>query len=334
VDGPGTVSLAYRTRRPVIVEDADSDDRSLQPVSKTLGVKSILVVPLIANGEPIGTILLAETRHVRRFSEEEVARASAVANLISPAIVNAKMFADLRRSYDALSRAQADLVTHERLAALGELSAVIAHEVRNPLAVIYNSLSSLRKLPAPTPDAKVLLDIVDDEATRLNRIVADLLDFVRPYASHPRPTNLEMLVVGAIDGARRSLPTSTAIELEISPAASDLVLDATMIQQALINLIVNAIQATPPDARIEVRARVVDGSDGERPCLSFEVADQGPGIDPANAVHIFRPFFTTKPTGTGLGLAIVHRIAEALGGKVEVKCGEGQGSIFTLTVPI
>jgi signal transduction histidine kinase len=342
VDAPGTVSLVYRTQRPVVIDDAETDERAHREIAKRTGMRSVLVVPLVANGQSIGTILLAETRRHRRFTNEEVARAVAVANLAAPAIVNAKMFTDLRRSYEALSRAQAELVRHERLAALGELSAVIAHEVRNPLAVIFNSLGSLRKLAAPTDDAKILLDIVGEEASRLNRIVADLLDFVRPYSSHPRPTNLENLVIGALDGARRSLPIqNVTIDADIPQTSRELLLDATMVQQALVNLISNAVQATPPGGRVTVRARTVEALETRteeagltsRVDLCFEVTDEGPGIDPADVARIFQPFFTTKPTGTGLGLAIVRRIADALGGRIEAASGMRRGTVFTLTVP-
>lgn len=332
IDSRSIAAHTFRAREPIVVGNVAEDARANPTLIEERGTRSILGVPLVANDEPIGVILLLERRHVRQFSKEEVALAMAVANLVSPAIANAKMFDDLRSSYEALARAQADLVTHERLAALGELSAVIAHEVRNPLAVIFNSLGSLGRLDLPNADAKLLLDIVGEEAARLNRIVADLLDFVRPYSSHPRPAQVEVLVHGAVAGAQRALSNPTAnVETDIALPSSEVVLDGTMIQQALTNLIVNALQATPAGGRVTVRARSDGGS--PRPILRFEVADEGPGVDAQDAARIFQPFFTTKATGTGLGLAVVRRIADALGGTVEVSRGKRRGSVFTLTVP-
>ncbi|HEY8074803.1 MAG TPA: GAF domain-containing protein, partial [Labilithrix sp.] len=327
IESTTLAGLAFRSGEPVVFADAQNDPRSYRELVERVGVRSCFAVPLVSKGTPVGVIILAETRRVRRFSDEEIARVTAVANLVSPAITNAKMFEDLRRSYDALARAQADVVKNERLAALGELSAVIAHEVRNPLAVIYNSLGSLRRLEPQSNDAKMLLDIVGEEAARLNRIVADLLDFVRPYALHPRTTKLEALVTGAIDGARRALESTVPIDVEVTPPAAELVLDATMVQQALINLIVNAMQATPAGGTVHVRAQ------RSREELRFEIRDQGAGIDAAEASRIFEPFFTTKASGTGLGLAVVRRIAEALGGGVEVERGTPRGSVFVLRVP-
>jgi signal transduction histidine kinase len=331
IQADSAAGTAFRTRAPVLLSDARTDPRVWREVADRVGARSVMALPLIARDEPIGSIVLVDTERHRTFTAQEVARATTVANLLAPAIMNAKMFADLRRSYEALARAQADLVTHERLAALGELSAVVAHEVRNPLAVIFNSLGSLRKLAIPTPDAKVLLDIVAEEAARLNRIVSDLLDFAKPYASHPRPALLDAILRGAVEGARRAAPESSVeVHVRRGEGSTDLVVDATMLQQALGNLILNAIQASPAGGSVEVRVELE--ADASR--LRFDVVDQGPGVDAAEVARIFQPFFTTKATGTGLGLAVVRRIADALGGTVRAARGEHGGSIFSLVVPL
>jgi signal transduction histidine kinase len=329
IGSQSTSSLAFTTKEALVIPDAANDPRVLVEKVRNLGVRSIMAVPLIAKGEAIGAILVAETRRRRAFTEEEVARATAVANLVSPAIANARMFADLKQSYEALGRAQEDLVSHERLAALGELSAVIAHEVRNPLAVIFNSLGTLRRIAATSEDARVLLDIVGEEAARLNRIVGNLLDFARPYTAHPRQTSLEAIIRDAIDAARRSLPSSSiSVVTELRLVECEAIVDATMIQQALINLVVNAIQATPAGGTVTVEAR------SDASTLRIAVSDEGPGVPAADAARLFQPFFTTKATGTGLGLAVVRRIMDALGGHVDV-CFDGErGAIFTLVVPL
>ncbi len=327
------VSHAVHANEPVIIEDARSDPRANKMLVGQIGTRSLLAAPLVTRGEAIGAIVLVETRHMRKFTTTEVARVVAVANLVSPAIANAKMYDDLRQSYDALAHAQAELVTHERLAALGEFSAVIAHEVRNPVAIIFNSLGELRRLEPPTEDSAVLLDIVGEEAARLNRIVGDLLDFVRPYAAHPRHVETAAILNGAVDGARRAVgDVKVAIRTELSAAPAELFLDGTMLQQALLNLIVNAIQATPNGKTVTVRARAVVA--GEQMTLCCEVADEGPGIDAAHSARVFQPFFTTKATGTGLGLALVRRLADALCGTVEVSSRPAGGTLFTLTVPL
>jgi signal transduction histidine kinase len=333
LDSSGAVAQSFRTLAPVIVEDAQTDDRTNKALVAQVGTRSLAVVPLVARGEAMGVIALVETRQKRRFTDTEVARAVAVANVVAPAVTNAKMFEDLRRSYEALAKAQADLVKHERLAALGELSAVIAHEVRNPIAVIFNSLSELRRLAPRTSEASLLIGIVGEEASRLNRLVGDLLDFVRPYEVHPRRVRLDGIIKGAVEAARRAAPEPRVeIQTEVCHDGEDLWIDGTMLQQALLNLIVNAIQATPRGKTVTVRAGVVNGA-GTR-ILRCEVADEGVGLDAATRARIFQPFFTTKATGTGLGLALVRRLTDALGGAVVAESRPAGGAQFVLTVPV
>lgn len=330
LDEPSAAKQAFQQRKPVMIEDAKTDPRISRRVADELGTRSILAVPLLSRGAAIGALALVETRERRRFKDSEIARAVAIANLLAPTIANARMFEDLRKSYAALARAQADVVRHERLAALGELSAVIAHEVRNPLAVIFNSLPPLRKSVPAKSQASLLLDIVAEEASHLNHIVSDLLDFARPYAPHPRAVDLPALVRGAAEAALRATANGRIeVRVDVSQAPSEIVIDGTMLEQALINLIVNAVQASPEGGAVTIR--VVEAPWRGVRC---EIADEGPGIDEHALSHLFQPFVTTKPTGTGLGLAIVRRITEALGGNVDVTRGPRRGSVFALTLPV
>ena len=331
LDEPSAAVEAFHSLRPTFIEDASTDRRANKEAVTAYGTRSILSIPLVSRGDPIGAISLVESRRGRKFTQFEMDRAVAVANLVSPAIANAKMFEDLRRSYEALARTQAELVTHERLAALGELSAVMAHEVRNPVAIIFNSLGTLRRLIKPAPEATLLLDIVGQEAERLNRIVGDLLDFAKPYALNPRPEQLGLLVRAAVEAARRAAPDAPArIVTELRCPPVEVILDGAMLQQALINLIVNAVQAMPKGGTVTVHA----SCDPTSSMLRCEVTDEGTGIEPADEMRIFQPFFTTKATGTGLGLAVVRRIADALHGAVEVGRAPTGGAGFTLTVPL
>lgn len=333
LDRPSAVAEAFRTLRPTFIVDARTDERLSKKAVKSFGTRSMLAIPLVSRGDPIGAIALVESRRERKFTQFEVERAVAVANLVSPAIANAKMLEDLRRSYEVLAHTQAELVTHERLAALGELSAVMAHEVRNPVAIIFNSLGALRRLVKPATDATLLLDIVGQEAGRLNRIVGDLLDFAKPYALSPRPEHISAIVHAAVEAARRAAPEALArIETDLRCPPGEVVIDGAMLQQALINLIVNAVQAMPKGGIVTVRASCDGASDASM--LRCEVTDEGAGVAPADEARIFQPFFTKKATGTGLGLAVVKRIADALHGTVAVARAPAGGAVFTLTVPV
>jgi signal transduction histidine kinase len=248
------------------------------------------------------------------------------------AIDNARLFDDLKRSYHELSRAQQELVRRERLAALGELSAVIAHEVRNPLGVIFNSLATLRRLLPQQDDARMLLGIVGEEAERLNRMVGDLLDFARPHEPQLYPEHLSEVVQGALAAAERALiGTRPQLVADVPADLPPWPIDAQMIRQAVLNLVVNAIQAMPRGGRITIRARLE--SRAAASFMRLEVEDDGPGIAPELTDKVFQPFFTTRAAGTGLGLAVVKRIADAHGAELSLRSEDGRGSCFTLLLP-
>lgn len=234
----------------------------------------------------------------------------------------ARSFVDNAR---ALEEAQEELVRRELLAALGEMSAVVAHEVRNPVAIIFNAVGQLRKAPAQREE---LLSIVEDEAERLKRMVSDLLEFARPANVVLAETALAPVVESAIAAVRGSVdaaPVEVEVDLDGCPERVDC--DERLIRQALINLMTNAVQASTKAGRVKVSAR----AQGDR--VSIVVADNGVGIPDALEAKIFTPFFTTRPTGTGLGLPVVQRIAEAHGGALAYRPTPGGGATFELSLP-
>jgi signal transduction histidine kinase len=205
--------------------------------------------------------------------------------------------------------------------------------VRNPLGVIFNSLGSLRRLLKPSGDVALLLDIVGEEADRLNRMVADLLDYSRPMQPTLQPVTLEPLLREALDGARRQLGLlSDSAEARLAvPEDLSVRGDSRLLRQALVNLFLNSYQAMPRGGQIGVRAQ--RGELAGKPVAEVILTDSGPGIPAEVGPRVFLPFFTTKATGTGLGLAVVKRIVESHGGTIEV----GQppsGAEFRLRLPL
>jgi signal transduction histidine kinase len=309
-----------------VVEDALADPRVHGRVLAPPGARGLLGLPLVVRDSAIGSVAIVDPRGPRRFTPAEVERAAGIANQLAVAAENARLYEDLRRSYDELERAQRRLIQGERLAALGEMSAVVAHEVRNPLGVIFNSLGSLRRLLRPSGDAKLLLDIVGEEADRLNRIVGDLLDFARPSKPDLRLERLERVVEEAVKAALVQRP-AIAVAREIDPAVPPVRMDARLVRQAILNVAVNAAQAMPRGGRLTVRIR----RSGD--AVVLEIEDTGVGIPEEVRGRIFEPFFTTKASGTGLGLAVVKRIVEGLGGTVEVRSAPGAGARVALSFP-
>jgi signal transduction histidine kinase len=321
-------ALVFERREPVLVDDALTDPRVSPERRASSGARAYLALPLVVRDRTIGSAVIVETRRARRFTPAEGERGAAIANQLAVAAENARLYEDLRRSYAQLARAQEQLLAGERLAALGELSAIVAHEVRNPLGVIYNSLGSLRRLVRPSGDAKMLFDIVGEEAERLNRIVGDLLDFARP--SHPelRPELLGRVVEDAVAAAVAQTAAGIELDRELDPALPAVVIDARLVRQAVLNVAVNAVQAMPRGGRITIRTR------REGDAALVEIEDTGSGIADEVTARIFEPFFTTKASGTGLGLAVVKRIVEGHGGAVSVRSVAGAGTVFALRFPL
>lgn len=225
-----------------------------------------------------------------------------------------------------LRTAQEELVQKARLAALGEMSAVVAHEVRNPVAIIFNAVATLRKSKeAPEP----LYDIVQEEAERLKRMVTDLLEFAHPQNLVIVEAEVYPIVDGALEAVRLAMKdVAWSVEVNLPEGLPRVACDERLLRQALINLISNALQAPDRHGAVEVVAKV------EAQSLALCVVDHGRGVSEDVASRIFVPFFTTRPTGTGLGLPVVRRIAEAHGGEVRLVPTPGGGATFEMWLPL
>jgi signal transduction histidine kinase len=231
----------------------------------------------------------------------------------------------------ALERASVALAERESLAALGQLAAVVAHEVRNPVAIIFNALATLQR-PWRSEEDTTLLRIVGEEAERLKQLVARLLDAVRPFELQYSRRAAGELVRGAISQVTSSAGVSSShVELVAVPA-DELECDEVLLVQAISNLVQNALVA--PGRRSPVRVLASVEPSGRPEVLRIEIADDGEGVPPGSRVRLFTPFFTTRATGTGLGLALVKRIAEAHGGTITYEPGEVRGASFVLRVPL
>lgn len=240
---------------------------------------------------------------------------------------------ELARSYDHLRAAQEELVKTEQLATIGELSAVIAHEVRNPLAIIKNAVGGLRRKELGREDAETLLGILDEETDRLNRLVNDLLAYARPIAPEPGLVDVRNLVMHAVElaaGGSRDI-SQIELELDLEREVDPVEGDEALLRHALINIVDNALQAMPMGGTLSITCRntTVDG----RPSVAVDFHDTGEGMDTLVRSKARDPFFTTRQTGTGLGLAIVDRVARVHGGRVEIESRHGQGSTVSFVVP-
>ncbi len=298
------------------------DSNLLDAAPETAGVTSGVLAPLFVRDEPWGMVAVYSTDLTREDSEAVALFATHVGSAL-----------EVAESLEELSCVQKELVKRERLAALGELAAVVAHEVRNPLGVLFNSIGSLRSIVdagAPASrlaDAGTLLDIAAEEADRLKRIVSDLLQFARPFKPELTARPVEELIAEVV--AETSHDPRVRVVLE--PDLPLVEMDRRHMRQALLNLVLNALQALRPGGRVTVTAIAESGRDQEFVCIA--VADDGPGIPADLRATIFEPFFTTKASGTGLGLAIVKRIVDAHDGAISFESGD-RGSTFFIRIPV
>ncbi len=216
----------------------------------------------------------------------------------------------------------------EHLATLGELATGLAHEIRNPLAGIAGVIEIVgRDLPPTSPALEVVQD-VKEEIRQINHILSDLLDCARPRAPEVRLSDLNLTAEHSVMVARQqALSKPIHLEMEKSPQPLPVRHDSDQIHQVLLNLLLNALQAT--DGKGSIRISVSPA--GQFAAIS--VSDTGRGIAPEHLPNIFRPFYTTKGNGTGLGLSLARRIVEDHRGHIEVESALGQGTKFTVFLP-
>ncbi len=237
---------------------------------------------------------------------------------------------ELRKSHSDLEQVQLELSSKKQLAAVGELAAAIAHEVRNPLAIIVNAVAGLRRTALQEQDRHTLLGIVDEETARLNRLVTDLLRFARPVSIRRSTVALAELVRRA--EVSRGQEHRFEITIPDDPTLRTVQADANLLRLVFDNLVANACQAMPEGGI--VRIEVGEGWLNDERCVKIEVIDQGNGMDEMVLSRAVDPFFTTRPSGTGLGLPIVHRIVAAHGGKLQMDSELHRGTTVRLLLPI
>lgn len=266
---------------------------------------------------------------IARFNDELQARvAEATAELD-------RRYQEVQRLNELLFRTQRSLSHAERLALSGRIMAEVAHEVGTPLHSIAGHLELLRRdLPAEvlSEDLARRLAIIESQLTRVTEIIAQLLDLTRRSPRKPGPVDLNRLIRDTVDLLRPNLATAgLSFKAALAPDLPIVQGDADQLQQVVLNLVTNAMDATPAGGCVEVATRPLPG---ERAVL-VAVSDTGRGISPANSKLIFEPFFSMKDSGrgTGLGLFISDQIVRDHGGRIEVESEEGRGSLFRVLLP-
>jgi len=240
---------------------------------------------------------------------------------------------ELESKIGQLEETQTQLIQSEKLASLGQVATGVAHGLRNPLASIRASAQLLVRHPG-SPAAPEHLGALIAEVDRLDRRITHLLDFARPTSLHRTPEEVSTLVDGVLPAfTERARSQHVAVELSIPAALPAVLVDSLRTEQAMVEIISNALDAMPEGGTISITARTANG-DGRTLGVVVEVMDTGPGIPPSIQPSVGQPFFSTRPEGTGLGVATARRFVEQGGGRLDFASAPPGGTVVSLWLPV
>ena len=323
----GVISLEGLEREIAARRTVSTEEReSLQLMLRTLEQMNGSVA-LGFNGEDqlLGGLVLRDERLREAYSSDEIELFRGVATTIGVTLQNSQVYERMKE--------------RDRLAALGQMAAGLAHEIRNPLGSIKGAAQLLQPASGPAPDnnTREFLDIIVEEVNRLNKIVSQFLDYARPYRGEQRPLEVNEVVRKTLQLlAKEQGQHEVEIVTNFAEGLPPVRADAEQMLQVFLNLSLNAVQAMPQGGRllISTSLRRATRRGAAAAFLEVRFRDTGVGIPPGDQRNLFIPFFTTKEKGTGLGLPISQRIIENHGGTIEVRSQPGEGATFTVLLPI
>lgn len=273
---------------------------------------------------------ISEKEMVCEFAEDKIVPVSVSASKIineEGQFVGQVM---ILRDLGEVRRLQHEIRRKEKLAAIGGLAAGVAHEIRNPLSSIKGIASYFKSKFDENSDDKEAAGVMIQEVDRLNRVISELLEFARPTQLKLKSTDVNDLLEHSVRLIQQEAATKgITIKLNLSQQRLAAEIDSDRFSQCLLNLYLNALQAMDNGGRLTIENSITEES-----LIKIEIKDTGPGIKSEDLNKIFNPYFTTKTKGTGLGLAIVHKIIEAHRGDIKIRSVSGQGTAFTIVIPI
>jgi signal transduction histidine kinase len=312
-------------REEILLEEDDVDALALAKVLTER--KAEVCVPFSAQERLVGILFLGRKRNREAFSLEDVHLLATLGTEIAVALENARLYEELRNSQIMLART-------DRLAAVGTLAAGIAHEIRNPLVAVQTFVQLLPEQIDDPEFRTTFLELTNSELARVSTLINDLMAFARPSPTALDEASINELaeqIVRLLAGQAKKLDVTLTARL--APNVPPFIADQGQIKQVFLNLILNALQATPPGGTVTMTTAVQRDAGGQDFCI-IEVQDTGAGIPPHQKEQIFDPFFTTKNSGMGLGLFITHKIIEEHGGTITVESEVGQGTCFQIRLPV
>jgi signal transduction histidine kinase/putative methionine-R-sulfoxide reductase with GAF domain len=335
------VARSIFEKQPFIIPDASKDPRVNPIIKEKFNLHSLVAIPLLVKEKALGAIAADFIDPNKNITKEALESVMAFAQQAGLAIHNAFMYQELKtfsqqmeekiqKTTADLKKTEAQLIRSEKLAALGQLAAGIAHEIRNPLTSINILIHSMTKNLPSGDSHKEDLKVIEEEIHRMNEILDQFLQFAKPATPLLEKADVFSIFEETLQLLRPHIEKQLiVVEKEFQPLPI-ILMDREQMKQVFLNLLLNAIQAMPGGGHLTLRGR--NSEDGQ--WIHISIQDSGIGISSENMNKLFDPFYSTKEGGIGLGLSITHRIIDQHHGKIEVESAPGKGTLFTIWLPI
>jgi PAS domain S-box-containing protein len=338
--GQGLIGHVVATGREIIFSSPEEVSDIFREYVFRNGIKSGAYIPLLSKQNVLGVLVVtSENGHL--FTPREAKFLAAVGEEVGIAVENTLLYERTRHAYEELKSTQEQLIQTEKLASIGKMSAVFAHEINNPIAAILTYVKLVMKIlnkpgvdiEERRPDLLRYLETAQQEAARCGEIVKNLLTFSRQSSPKIEGNSIEQIIERTIPLVSHDLELKGInLTVDIAPDLPLVKCDFKQIQQALLNLLINGSEATKPGGSLAVKIRRASTPG----LVEIEISDTGHGIPQDHLSRIFEPFFTTKGEGkgVGLGLPVVYGIITLHGGTIQVQSTEGRGTTFTIQLPV
>lgn len=316
--GNGIAGIAVAEGVPALINDAEFQPKFRALVGRRAPTISSMIVPLVSSGSVTGVLNVARALGKHQFNGDDLNLAKSIAGHLALAVENARLVANLQSAVEELERHRAESDRLNRLAEIGQLTAAIAHEIRNPLTGIRSAAQMIQEDAA---SAKEFAAIIEEETGKLNDLCSEFLAFAKPIELRVDRLDLGQLgqrVLNLLAHEFKAKGVQSSIQI-----SNDLPIiegDSARWEQVLQNLLLNALQATESGGRVELSVTK----------NGFFVEDTGTGMSPEQVDRLFSPFYTTKAQGTGLGLSTIKKIVDAHGAMISVQSESGRGTRFTI----
>jgi two-component system NtrC family sensor kinase len=325
--GQGLVGAVAERGQTQVTSDL-SGDPHLRALSAH-GFHSLVCAPLTTQRRVIGALAILG-RSDEPWADHSLRLLEAVGGQVSVTIDNARLYTRVSNYAEQLARSQAQLVQAEKLAAMGRLTASIAHEINNPLQGVQNCLHLILHRNLSAAKQQQYLTMAETEVQRLIDTVQNMLDFYRPSPNQNHVTDIHQAIEDVLALAKKRIERGRVrVVRAYDPSLPPINAAENQLKQVFLNLVINAVEAMPKGGELAIHTSVSP----DREWLSIVFQDQGVGLSRQARLHLFEPFYTTKTKGTGLGLSISYGIVEQHGGTIEVESKQDQGSRFIVKLP-